>query len=205
MCISYYHKQPVCDCTYATGVVEICALFDSRPENRNKTSFRPKLVTSHCRKLNLLFNGVDYVSVDVEEDDEDAVPNGLECEDLRLCREIQPPPGCCPLCDKEEVLRFVKLKGVEFLGVVGEDALDPQLKEAGGVAEGGGGKAAGKSVEGFVGESADKAVGASSGKGGPVATANRAQEMVEGVRRRPGVERARSGLAESTSASMGWD
>lgn len=205
MCISYYHKQPKCDCTYATGTVETCALFKSLPKNRNRVSFRPKLVTSHCRDLNILFNGVDYVSVDVE-NDEEVVPNGLECEDLRLCRESK-PPGLCPLCDEAEVVRFLTLKGVEFLfpGVADEVTRDAQKEEGEGVAEGAGGKAAGKSGEGSVGESADEVVGTSSGKEGPVATANRAQEMVEGKRRRPGVERRRSGLAESTSASMGWD
>ena len=132
------------------------------------------------------------------------MPSGLECEDVRLCRELG-PPGLCPLCGKAEAVRFLRLKGVEFLDVAGEATRGPQDKEAERVAEGAGGKAAGKSGEGSVGESADKAVGTSSGKGGPVDKANRAQDTVEGARRRPRVERAKSGLAESTSASMGWD
>ena len=145
MCISYYQKQPGCDCTYATGTVDVCSLFESLPENKNRTSFRPKLVTSNCRELNLLFNGIDYVSVDVGEV-KDVVPNGLECEDVRRCEEIQEPPGRCPLCDEPEVLRFLKARGVQFLGVAGEAAHGPQKKEAEAVAEGLGWNAAGMSV-----------------------------------------------------------
>lgn len=103
------------------------------------------------------------------------------------------------------MLKFFKAKRIECTNVADEAVQDSRDREAEGGAEVVGDKAAGKSVEGSVGESADRRVGRSSGKGGVVDGANGAQEMIERARGRPAGKRARSGLAESTSASMGWD
>lgn len=146
MCITYFSQQPICDCIYSSAVVRLCSLFTGLPENRDKTFFSPKLVTSRCQGLSLYFNGVNYVSVDIE--GYDMVPNGLDCPEVELVEEVG-EPGRCPLCDSQAVSKFLKAKGIECTP---KAAHDPQ------------GKAAEKSVERSVGESADKLAGMSIGK-----------------------------------------
>ena len=203
MCIAYYHKQPGCNCVYVTGDVNLCQSFTSRSRGESR-KFRAKLGTSHCRGLNLLFNNIDYVSGDVESLESDAAPRGLECPDVSLDRDPL-PPGPCPLCDSSVVLRYLKLRGIEYPSVADRATRDAQGREAEGTAEAAGGKAAGKSVEGSVGDSVDKAVGISSGNGPSVAGVGRALEVVARAKIRPGVERGRRSPAEPTPDSMGWD
>lgn len=202
MCIVYYAQQPVCDCIYVSGTVVLCSLFPGLAENRNRTAFSPKLLTGHCQDLDLFFNGVDYMSVDIKH--YDIVPNGLDCPELESC-EATGETGRCPLCDSRGVLKFLKAKGIEYTSVRVKAAHDLRDRAVEGVAEGAGEKAAGKSVERSVGESADRPVGSSREKGGVVDKANRARRMVERGRKALRGKRAKTGLAESTLASMGWD
>ena len=197
MCIAYFSQQPLCDCIYSSEVVRLCSLFTGLRENRDKTSFSPKLVTSRCQSLNLYFNGVNYVSVDVE--DYDLLPNGLDCPEVELVEEVG-KPGRCPLCDSQGVSKFLKAKGIECTP---KAAHDPQDKAGEEVAEDAGEKAAEKSVERSVGEPGDRLAGMSIGKRGIVDGASRAQEMLERARTGLPSKGARSGPTESTSASRG--
>ena len=148
MCVTYYCQQPVCACIYLSGVVVFCSLFKSLPENKDKT-FNPKLLTGHCQGLDLLFNGVNYMSVDV--DRYDIVPTGLDCPETEL-RQEGAIPGACPLCDTPGTLRFLKAKGVQYTWAHNKVALD---KAAERVAKSEREKTAGKSVERSMGGSAD--------------------------------------------------
>ena len=202
MCKAYYRQQPVCDCIYVTGVVTLCPLFSDLPEYKNKTSFSPKLITEHCQGLDLFFNGVNYVSVDVE--NSDIVPNGLHCPELDSCDETGDYGGCV-LCDSVGVLKFLKVKGVEYTSVADEAARDLRDKPAEAGAEDAREKAVGKSVESSLGESADRPAGSSIEKGGVMYEGNQVRKMVERGGNRPAGKRAGSKLVESASASMGWD
>lgn len=183
MCISICHNQPGCDCIYVTGDVILCQLITRSSESRTE-KFRPKLITSHCRQLNIVFNAVDYVSDDVNRDG--VSTNAPECPNIRL--DMEPArPESCPLCNSSEVLKYFEVKGIAY--VADQATHDPQDTKAEGGAEAASGKAAGKSVEGTVGESADKTVGTSSGNGGLVAGVGRAMEVVDRAKIRPGVER----------------
>lgn len=197
MCIVYYARQPVCDCVYVSGTIVLCSLFTGLAENRKRTAFSPKLLTGHCQDLDLFFNGVDYMSVDMKH--YDIVPNGLDCPELETC-EATGETGRCPLCDSRGVLKFLKAKGIEYTSVRVKAAHDLRDRAAEGGAED-----AGKSVERSVGESADRPVGSSREKGRVVDKANRVRKMVERGRKALEGKRARTGLAESTLASMGWD
>ena len=181
---------------HASAVVRLCSLFTGTP---TKTTFSPKLVTAHRQGLNLCFNGVNYISFDVEGCD--LVPDGLDCSVLEL-EEVTEEPGECPLCDSPEVLKFLKAKRIEYTPEASEKLRD-QAGE--GPVEDAGEKAKGKAVERSGGESAHRPVGKSTGKGGGVDNMNRAREILERARSALAGKRARSGLAESTSASMGWD
>lgn len=196
--------QPGCDCIYCPGEVNCCELFLSLPENRDKTSFNPKLVTGHCQGLDLLFNGVNFRSVDTL--NYDFVPNGLDCPNVLSFEDKEAVvPGECPLCDSPGTLKFLKAKRIEYTRVAAVVAHDPLKEEAERAAKDARERAAGKSAERSGGESASRPVGSPAEKGGIGSKVNRALEMVKRGGRRPARQRASSGLAESSSASMGWD
>lgn len=143
----------------------------------------------------------------MQNDSNDIVPTGLDCPNLGLCL-VPDLMKSCDLCDSEGAVRFLKVKGVEYSfdkAARIQELLRETAEEA--VGEEGKGKAAGgKSVEGFGGELVDGAEGSSGERGGGAeGRVNRVWEMVE--RRGDGAasKRRRSGLAESSSASMGWD
>ena len=194
MCRVHYQQHPVCYCVGISGVVGLCTLFRHLPENKGKRSFRSKVLTSHCKGLNVCFNGVDYVSDDVEGGDGDLMPKGLDCPDLDLSDEGD-DPGPCALCDNEEVLKFLKAKGIEY-------SFDEEAGEGGKAAEQGEGeKAAGEAGEESKGKSADRAEGSPSGVEGAGQEWGPAQKMMEWRKNRAAGRRARSGLAQSMSAS----
>lgn len=175
MCLAHFSQHPLCGCILC-GVVSLCSLFPAFP---NKTSFSPKLVTSRHQGLNLYFNGVIYVSDDVEG-----------------CNLMPDGPGC------PEVLKFLKAKRIEYTPEALEELQDKAEK---GPVEIAGEKAKGKAVERSGGESAERLGGKSTGKGGGIDITNRAREMLENARSALAGKKAKSGLAEPTSASMGWD
>ncbi len=189
---------------HASEHVRLCSRFTALP---NKTTFSPKLVTEHCQGLNLYFVGFNYVSFDVEACD--LVPDGLDCPELEL-EEVPGEPGDCPLCNSPDVLKFLKAKGIEYTpdpwGELRDEAEEGPVDDAGD-------RAKGKAAERSGGESEEGLVGESTGEGGGVDITNRAREMLERARSALADKRARSELAgkrarsvaESTSASMGWD
>lgn len=206
MCKAYYQEQPYCGCVRLTGNVELCPLFTSLPVNKGKTSFSPKLLTQHCQGLDLFFNGVNYVSFDVENDD--IAPTGLDCRYLELDEQWE-DFGECVLCDTKGVLKFLKAKGVEHTPVVKEEALDLRDEAAEGGAEDVRVMAVERSGGRCVSRFANRVVGGSVEKGGVVDKANCMREMVmvEKGGKRLGGKRKRSHLVEpsASSASMGWD
>ena len=204
MCKVHYREQPHCYCIYVPGTVELCTQFTSLPENSNKTTFRPKLLTQHCPDLNLLFNGIDFEGVDVPSSNHKIAPSGLDCRKIDPWK-IPDVVGKCSLCDTEGTLQYLRVKGIEY--AFGRVARAREMQD--GAAEEGAEdakeKAAGKSVEGSEGDSMYRLESGSSEKGGVGSKASRALDMVDSKGNRAARKRARSGLAESTSASMGWD
>lgn len=200
MCIAYFCQQPGCDCIYASGVVEVCPLFGRHPDNEGTTYFNPKLLTGRCTGLDLLFNGVNYRSVDVE--GYDMLPNGLDCPDVE-CTELAGEAGQCPLCDSPEALKFLKVKGVEHESVAGGAARDRQKEAAAEVTEEAREKARGESGDRSVGESADRPIEGATGKGEPVKKANLMREVVERMllANRLRGKNTTAGRAESQAAS----
>ena len=160
------------------------------PPKNNTTTFRRKLDTRHCQGMELLFDGADYVSYDVESSK--IVPNGLDCSEL----EHQEMSGTarCPLCDSEEALRFLKAKGIVYEPDYQKVADDPHDAGAGGAAEDTKEKAKGKGVAGSERKSVDRPQGSSTDEG-----------EVRHMAKKDKAVNARSGLAESTSASAGCD
>ena len=211
MCKVHYREQPLCQCIYVSGTVELCTRFTSLPENRNKTTFRPKLLTQHCRDLDLLFNGIDFESVDVPSSNHKVAPRGLDCRDIDFWKVLDVVEKCS-LCDSQGTLQFLKVKGIEYdFGRVAcaSETQDGAAEEGAEAAEEGAEdakeKAAGKSVEGSEGESMYRLKSGSSENGGVGSKASRALDMVDSKGDEAARKRARSGLAESASASMGWD
>ena len=197
MCKVNYQQHPRCYCIGISAVVEICAVFPCLPENKGKTTFRPKVLTPHCQGLNVCFNGVDYVSVDIGGGDGDCVPKGLDCPHVEISDEGD-DPWPCDLCDSEAALKFLKAKGIEYT-FDKEGRERERQDEAAEEAEGG--KAAAKGVEMSKGKSAAKPESTSSGVEGTGKEYSRAREMIELRQSRTAGRRARSGLAQSTSAS----
>lgn len=176
MCIAYFCQQPGCDCIYASGVVEVCPVFSRHPDNGGAGTFSPKLLTSRCRGLDLLFNGVNFLSVDVE--GYDVVPDGLDCPDVE-CVELVGEAGQCPLCDSRGALKFLKAKGIEY-GCVAGGAACGSRKEAGGeVAEDAGEKLGAECGDRSVGERVDESAGSAAGRGEAVKKASLVREVVE--------------------------
>ena len=170
MCKVLFQHQPICSCIGISGLVELCAVFRSLPENKDKTAFRSKVLTPHCQGLNVCFDGVDYVSVDVEGGDSDVVPKGLDCPHVEISDEGDDTEPC-DLCDSEAALRFLKAKGIEYtFDRAGRERRTPVAGEAGEEKE-----------------------------------FSRAREMMEKREGRAAGRRARSGLAQSTSASTESD
>ena len=170
MCKVFFQQQPICSCIGISGIVELCAVFRSLPENKDKTTFRSKVLTSHCQRLNVCFDGVDYVSVDVEGGDSDVVPKGLDCPHAEISDQGD-DAGPCNLCDSEAALKFLKAKGIEH-------TFDRAARERG------------MQVAGKDGEEKEF---------------SRVREMMEKREGRAAGKRARSGLAQSTSASTESD
>ncbi len=129
------------------------------------------------------------------------MPDGPGCPELVL-EEVPGGPGKCLLCDSPEVLKFLKAKRIEYTPEALEELQDKAEK---GPVEIAGEKAKGKAVERSGGESAERLGGKSTGKGGGIDITNRAREMLENARSALAGKKAKSGLAEPTSASMGWD
>lgn len=138
----------------------LCSLFSGLPENRDKTSFNPKLLTAHYQSLDLFFNGVNYMSVDLKYD---IVPNGLDCPEIEQYEE-KGTLGQCPLCDSQGALKFLKARGFEYTPVADKAARDLRDKAAEGGAEDAREEVAGKSVERSVDKWADSPVGSSTEK-----------------------------------------
>ena len=197
MCRVHYQQHPVCYCVGISGYVGLCTLFRSLPENKGKGTFRTKILTSHCKGLNVCFNGVDYVSDDIEGGDGDLVPKGLDCPDVDIQDEGD-DPGPCELCENEAALKFLKAKGIEYTfdEAAGEGGIQGKAAE-----QGEGEKAAGEAVEESKGKSADRPEGSPSGVEGAGQEYNPAQKMMEWRKNRAAGIRARSRLAQSTSAS----
>ena len=196
MCKVYYQQNPVCSCVVISAVVELCAVFYCLPENKGKTAFRPKILTAHCHGLNLCFNGVDYVSADVEGGEADFAPKGLDCPHVEVSDAgvEDEEPWSCDLCDSEAALKFLKAKGIKH-------TFDKAAREREKAAEQGEEEAAAKAVGKSKGKAADRAEGSSSGVEGAGKEFSRAQEMMEKRVSRATGKKARSGLAQSTSAS----
>ena len=197
MCKVHYRQHPLCSCIGISPVVEICAVFHCLPENKGKTTFRPKVLTPHCRGLNVCFNGVDYVSADVEGGEADFTPKGLDCPHVEVSDEGDEDDDArpCDLCDGEAVLKFLKAKGIKL-------TFDKAAREREKAAEQGEEEeAAAKAVGNSKGKSADRSEGSSSGVEGAGKDFSRAQEMMEKRVSRATGKRARSGLAQSMSAS----
>ena len=66
MCKVRFYRLPICRCIYISGDVTFYSLFRDLLANRNKATFNPQLITAHCEGMELFFNGIDYVSHDVE-------------------------------------------------------------------------------------------------------------------------------------------
>ena len=197
MCKVHYQQLPRCYCIGISAKVEICAVFPCLPENKDKTTFRPKVITSHCQGLDVCFNGVDYVSDDVEGGESDFVPKGLDCPHVEIGDEGD-DPWPCALCDNEAALKFLKAKGIEY--TFDKAAREREMQEE--AAEGAEGeKAAAKGVERSKGKSAARPGSISSAVEGAGKEFNRAREMIKKRESRAAGRRARSGLAQSTSAS----
>ena len=197
MCKVNYQQNPLCYCIGISAVVEFCAVFPHLPENKSKTTFRPKVVTPHCQGLNVCFNGIDYVSVDVGGGDSNLVPKGLNCPDVESIDEGD-DPWPCDLCDSEAVLKFLKAKGIEYTFDKAERERERQDEAAAAAEEE---KAAAKGVERSKGKSAARPQSSSSEVEGTGKEYSRARDIIEMRQSRAGGRRARSGLAQSTSAS----
>lgn len=134
------------------------------------------------------------MSTDVQ-NGKDVAPIGLDCPDLEPC-EQEDVTRACNLCECGDALRFLKVKGVEWKREGWEEA-------------GGGGSSAGdkggEDVEMADGEVVDGTAGSSSGEVGRGEKPSRASEMVGRMDNRAGGKSAKSGLAEPTEISMGWD
>ena len=200
MCKVHFQQQPICKCIGISEIVQLCPLFALLPENRNKTTFKPKVLTRNCQGLDLCFNGIDYVSIDVKNRESDVVPKGLDCPDVELCDEGE-DSWPCDLCDCRGALKFIKAKGIEYTFDKAVRALEmePQDKVVEEIVEE---KMSSESVERYKGESGDRPESISSRVGGVGNKVSLAQKMMEKRERRTAGQRARSGLAESISASM---
>ena len=198
MCKVHYQQHPRCYCIGISAEVEICAVFLCLPENKDKTTFRPKVVTSHCQGLDVCFNGVDYVSDDVEGGESEFVPKGLDCPHIEIGDEGD-DPWPCALCDNEAALKFLKAKGIEY--TFDKAAREREMQEEA-AEEAEEEKTAAKGVERSKGKSAARPESSSSAVEGAGKEFSRAREMIEKRRSRAAGRRARSGLAQSTSASM---
>ena len=154
MCKIQFYQHPICNCISISGTVRLCPLFTTLPENKNKTSFRRKILTPHCQHLDLLFNGVDYVSVDIEGHNGDVVPKGLYCPDIDQCNEgeeIRP----CGLCDSEGALKYLRVRGIQY-------TFDKAARM--GKMQGEAAQEQGEFMESSGGESAEKSGSSSSGR-----------------------------------------
>ena len=197
MCKVHFQQHPRCYCIGISALVEICAVFPCLPENKGKTTFRPKVLTSHCRGLNVCFNGIDYVSADVEGGESDFVPKGLNCPHVEI-RDEGDDPWPCDLCDSKAALKFLKAKGIEY--TFDKAAREREMQEEA-AEEAEGEQAAAKGVERSKGKSADRPGSSSRGVEGAGKEFSRAREMIKKRESRGAGRRARSGLAQSTSAS----
>ena len=203
MCVSYYYEQPRCTCIHVLGLVRLCSVFSGLPSNRTKETFNPKLITTRCQGLDLFFDGVNFVSGDVGAKG-DIAPNGMDCPELQHCEE-KGPVKPCPLCDSPDVIKFLKVKGIEFESLTGGAAHDGRDSAAGRFVENAG-EEAGKSVGEFAGESVDGPVDSLAEDGDVVDKGKGAQEKVGTGEVEPKGKRARSRLANQIPASsVGWD
>ena len=198
MCQTFHSYQPVCRCIKVEAVVVICAVYSDLPKNKDKLKFNPKLVTAHSKGLDVLFNGVNYMSADQASD---VAPEGLDCDEIEWC-ESPSKRGPCPLCDNPEVLKFLKAKGIEYDPVADLALNDRQDEAAEGSAKDTGESSKGRSLKASRGKSLDKLAGSSDGMEGVEYSAKQARGS-EGPRAEG--KRAVGEPDESKLASMEWE
>ena len=198
MCHTFHSYQPVCHCIKVEANVILCSLYSGLPANKDKMKFNAKLITGHSRGLDLLFNGVNYMSA---EKVYDLAPNGLDCPEIAPHDEASKHEPC-PLCDSPGVLKFLKAKGIEYDPVADIALIDRQAEAAEGSAEDTNESSRGRPLKVSRGESLDKLAGSSTEMEGVEDSASQARKR-EGQREEG--ESSGSGLRESKSASMGWD
>ena len=198
MCQTFHSYQPVCRCIKVEAVVALCSLYSGLPKNKDKLKFNAKLVTGHSKGLDVLFNGVNYMSADQASD---VAPEGLDCDEIEWC-ESPSKRGPCPLCDNPEVLKFLKAKGIEYDPVATIALSDPQDEAAEGSAKDTGESSRGRPLKASRGESPDKLAGSSDGMEGVEFTASQARGR-EGPRAED--KRAVSEPDKSKLASMDWE
>ena len=202
MCWACVYQYPVCDCIYVSDAVIRCSLFLLHADKtKDKTVFRPKLITARCQGLNLFFNGVDYVSIE-SENEGIIVPTGLDCPDVELheMEEDEEEVRWCALCDSETAIRFIRLR-VEYTfdkaalaRLLEEEAVRPSAADAKA-------QAAGKGVESPAAESADTS-GSSSTQKGRTREPSLLQYMVANRMLRAAEERA--GLVIDLDGEGNW-
>ncbi len=182
-----------------SGIVDPCPLFIDLSEDKHKNTVKPKLVTVRCQGLDLFFNGINYVSLDVVNNN--IVPNGLDYSEVNIYEEVA---RLCPLCGSKGALKYLKVKVVEHKPFRGKAA--PHLQNEGAergtedIKESDGEEVLiGMSVKRH--ELADRLGSLSTDKGKVENEPSHASEKMRRKKERVVDKWVRGGLAESTSAS----
>ena len=198
MCRVFHSYQPVCRCIKVDADVVLCSLYTGLPKNRNKLKFNGKLITGHSKGLDLLFNGINYISA---EKAFDLVPKELDCEEIELL-ESPSKREPCPLCDKPEVLKFLTAKGIEYDPVADIALSDRPDEAAEGSAMDTGEISMGRPSKASRDKSLDKLAGSSDEMEGVEYSASQARGR---GRLRAEGKRAVSAPDASKIASMDWE
>ena len=108
MCRTSYKWYSGCRCIYIGEHPVYCPNFASNhPEILKRPRFKPKLLTLARKGLDMDFNGISFMSADV---DNQRAPRGLTCPDIITFVPVDPAAESCPLCDSPDVLAALHKK-----------------------------------------------------------------------------------------------
>ena len=108
MCRTSYKWYSKCRCFYIGEHPVCCSNFAStHPESLGRRPFKPKLLTRTRQGLDMDFNGISFMSADV---DNQRAPKGLTCPDIIAYVQAEPAAEGCPLCESPQALAAVQTK-----------------------------------------------------------------------------------------------
>ena len=106
MCRTSYIWYEKCRCICIGAHPVCCSNFaSSHPESLDRRTFKPKLLTRTRNGLDMDFNGMSFMSTDV---DNQRAPRGLTCPDIIAFVQVEPAAESCPLCESPHVLAVVR-------------------------------------------------------------------------------------------------